>query len=303
VLSLARMAPDTVIYTDPTGDTTAADALGALDEAMNGGGAHKVDAVLEMIDNVMGGAHARELGECVHAWLEALDMGIVLLKDVPELVRPHIVHARRVMAHRGIVALPQYVERTVLNGRCAQLPDAEGEPTIAGEVVAGKIDRIYKIITTGDLVLGDVKTSKSLEYSWLTYGVQIGGVYGWAEKMLALDGASWEDMPEIRDDFAILLHVPSNQPELAAAITIDMWWGAETFQDSIATRLRRKEAKTKVPQHAIPVPSKAAVRYAEARLALTEITTAEDGQRVFETYQDVWDDDLNEFGGIVAELV
>ena len=68
-------------------------------------------------------------------------------------------------------------------------------------------------------------------------------------------------------------------------------------------RARRKEAEKVVPRHAIPTPSKQAVRYAEARLALSAITTADEGQAVYETYQDVWDSDLDDFGGTVAELV
>ncbi|AHJ88544.1 hypothetical protein Jolie1_044 [Mycobacterium phage Julie1] len=290
VLQLSRMDPATVIYTDPTGPTTAADALGALDDAMKSGKAYAIDGVLEMIDNVMGGAEARELGECAHAWLEALAQGLVLMKDVPEVVLPHVKHAHRVIAHRGLIMLPEYVERTVLND--------QGE-----ETVAGKLDCIFRVITTGELVLGDVKTSKGLDYSWLTYGVQIGGVYGWATKMLTTDGKGWEPMPEIRHDFAILLHVPSNDPAKAAAITIDMWWAGEVLVESLSARARRKEAPKVVPRHAIPTPSKEAVRQAEARIALSAITTADEGQAVYETYQDVWNDDLDEFGGVVAGLL
>jgi len=289
ILQLATMAPDTRIH--PAWDITAAECLAAFDEALTNGKTTDVDNALDTIDNLMGGADARELGECVHAWLEALDMGLVLLRDVPEVVRPHIDHARKVVAHRGLVALPEYVERTVLNDRCDD------------ETVAGKIDRIYRIVTTGELVLGDIKTSKDLKYSWLSFGVQVGGVYGWATKMLAIDGQSWEPMPEIRDDFAILLHVPSDQPSKAAAITINMWWGGEVFAESVATRTRRKEAKVQVPKHIVPPPTAEAVRYAEARLALSAINTAADGQAVYETYQDVWDDDLGEFAATVAELV
>ena len=51
------------------------------------------------------------------------------------------------------------------------------------------------------------------------------------------------------------------------------------------------------------MPSKQAVRYATARLALSEITSLEDGQAVYETYQDVWDDDLGEFAETVAGLL
>lgn len=292
VFQLATMDPATVLHSSWP-DITAAVALEQIATAIAAPKVTVLDDTLETIDDLMGAAEARELGTCVHAWLEALDMGIVLLKDVPEVVRPHVVNARRVIAHRGLVMLPEYVERTVLNDR------VEGDP------VAGKLDRIAKIVATGDLVVLDVKTSKvdSFGYGWLTNGVQVGGVYSWADKILSLDGRSWEPMPTLRDDFAILLHVPSDQPSKAAAITINMWWGGEVFAESLSARQRRKEAKVQVPKHALPAPTPAAIRYAEARLALSEITTAAEGQTVYETYQDVWDDDLGEFATTVAELV
>lgn len=290
IYQLATMAPDTVVWRDDTGETTAADCLGNLIDAMGGSKVTAIDTVLDVIDNIMGGAEARELGECAHAWLGAVNAGTALIHQVPDIVRPHVEHGLRVLAHRGIVVLPEYTERTVLND--------QGE-----ETVAGKIDGIGRLLTTGELVLLDVKTNKDLKYSWLSYGVQVGGVYGWATKVLSTDGRSWEPFPDIRQDFAVLLHIPSDQPERAAAITIDRQWGGETMVASLETRRRRKEAKVEVPKHAIPTPSAEAIRYCEARNALSAITTAEQGQAVFETYEDVWDDDLGQFAASIATLL
>lgn len=301
ILELTAMAPDTRL--SPRFETTADSALKALHDAMASDKATAPDAVLDMIDNLMGGAAARELGECVHAWLEALDMGIVLLRDVPDIVRPHVDAYRRVIAHRGLVPVPEFVERTCLNRQCNMLPDDDGEPTRPGESVAGKIDRIYRIVTTGELVLGDVKTSKDLQYSWLEFGVQVGGVYGWAEWVLSLDGTKWEPMPELRDDIAILMHVPSNAPAQAAAITINKWWGGAALLASVENRMRRKEAKVEVPKHAIPVPSEAAIRYATARNELSAIESLDQGQAVYESFEDVWDDALDEHATRVAALL
>ncbi|AYD82047.1 exonuclease [Mycobacterium phage Saguaro] len=286
VLQLATTPPNEVIW----GEYTAGELIERLLAAQDDSKATAPDEVLDLIDNCMGGADSRELGECVHAWLEALDMGIVLLRDVPDIVLPHVTAARAILAHRGLVALPQYVERVVLND--------QGE-----ETVAGQIDRIFRIVTTGELVLGDVKTSASLDYSWLPFGVQVGGCYGWATKMLTLDGKGWEPMPEIRRDFAILLHIPSNQPERGAAITIDLQWGAEAMVESLAVRQLRKDAKVAVPRHAIPAPTPEAIRYAEARNALSAIESLDEGQAVYESYADVWDDDLNAHATRVAELL
>lgn len=290
IYQLATMDPATVVWRDDTGETTAADCLGNLVDAMNGSKVTAIDTVLDVIDNIMGGAEARELGECAHAWLGAVNAGTALLSQVPDVVLPHVTYGLKVLAHRGIVVLPDYTERVVLND--------QGE-----ETVAGTIDGIGRLLTTGELVLLDVKTNKDLKYSWLSYAVQVGGVYGWATKCLTLDGRGWEPMPEIRDDFAVLLHIPSDRPENAAAITIDRYWGAETMVASLDTRRRRKEAKIEVPKHAIPVPSPEAIRYCEARNALSAITSPAEGQAVFETYQDVWDDALGEFAANIASLL
>lgn len=292
VMELAKLPPDTRL--NPLFETTASSALGALLAATESDKVTAVDAVLDMIDNMMGGAHARELGECVHAWCEAIDMGIVLRRDVPEMVRPHVDAYYRTLAHRGIVPLPDYVERTVLNTQCEEAH---------GLSVAGKIDRVFRIVSTGELVLGDVKTSKDLKYSWLSFAVQVGGVYGWAERVLTLDGTGWEPMPTIRDDFAILIHVPSNNPAGTAAITIDKWFGGEALLETATVKAIRKDAPAKVPQHAVPVPTEEAIRYATARAELSNITSLDEGQAVFDTYEDVWDDDLGEHAARVAALL
>lgn len=324
IYELSQMPPQTRL--NEFVETTAASALAAIGKAMKDSKVTTLDNTLEVIDDLMGGAAARELGECVHAWIEALALGMVLLHDVPAMVRPHIDAARAIMRHRGIIAVPEYVERVVLNER-------------GDEVVAGRIDCIWEIVTTGDRVIGDVKTSESLERSWLSFGVQVGGVYGWATKVLALDGKGWLPMPKLvgvphpddhkadcplkikpdlwtgdvcgvckavaddRDPYAILLHVPRDAPEHAAAITINQTWSGEVMAEALHARGRRKEAKNQVPKHAIPAPSDEAIRTVEARLALSAITTVAEGQAVYETYQDVWNDDLGEFAEKISELL
>lgn len=279
---------------------TAGKLLGDLRSSISGASkVTDVDNAITKLDNMMGGAEAREFGECVHAWLEALAGGIVLMRDVPEMVRPHVDAFHRVLARHGLIVLPQYVERTVLNLKCL---DAEAG---TGEGVAGKIDCILQVVSTGELVIGDIKTTKrdSIKFSWLTWGCQIGGVYGWADLMLAPDGKGWETMPEVAEDYAIVLSVPSDHPEDAAALTMNKEFGGETLMDSIGVRSLRKRAKTEVPRFAIPAPTKESLRYVEARQALSRITSPEDGNAVYESFEDVWDADLDQFAEKIAELL
>ncbi|QBI96409.1 hypothetical protein SEA_DONNY_51 [Mycobacterium phage Donny] len=281
---------------------TAGEALDAIVAALDEPTVGPLDKALDVLDNLQGGKDSAELGTAVHAWLEAIDLGQVLYSDVPEMFRPYVDRYQDILKGFGLIAVPEYVERIVMND-------------LGEETVTGQIDRIYKIATTGDLILGDVKTSKSLQYSWLSYAVQL-AVYGWATKMLNLDGSGWEPMPKLygvphpddeedddRPAFAVLMHIPSDQPERGQAVTMDLTWGAETMITSIETRDRRKAAKngkSVAGIHALPMPSDDGLRLAEARVALTRITTADEGQAVYETYQDVWDDDLGEFAAAVA---
>lgn len=278
------------------GERTPLSVLGDIVTAVESEDDRKLDAAVDLLDNITGGRDAAELGEAVHAWLEAVDCGTVLPAQVPEQFQPYVTAYRAVLARHGLVAVAEYVERIVLND--------QGE-----ETVVGTIDRIYRVITTGALVLGDVKTSKTLEYSWLPYAVQF-AVYGYATKMFRSDGDAsqdqhgWEPMPELDLSACYCLHVPSDQPERAACITFDLFWGGTTMIASLEARRLRKAAAKAVPfVHEIPVPSKEALRYVEARDALLDIPYVGDLPGIYEAYEDVWTDDLTELGMHVAQLL
>lgn len=291
-LALAEQAPGDVTddLFDVAGGKTLTDVLNDVREALDKQDDRALDAAIDLLDNMTGGRDAAELGEAVHAWLEAVDCGTVLPSQVPEMFQPYVRAYRDVLRRHGLVAVPEYVERIVLND--------QGE-----ETVVGTIDRIYRIVTTGALTLGDVKTSKTLEYGWLPYAVQF-AVYGYATKMFAADGSGWEPMPELDLSACYCLHVPSDQPERAACITFDLFWGGTTMIASLEARRLRKAAAKAVPfVHEIPVPSKEALRYVEARDALMDIADADQLGVIWETYEDVWTGDLTELGEHVAELL
>ncbi|QFP94668.1 exonuclease [Mycobacterium phage LilMcDreamy] len=308
IFSLMQMNPTDRL--SPRFGVTVAEALEAFNAALSAPTVGELDKALDTIDNLMGGKDSAELGTAVHAWLEAIDLGQVTYQDVPEMFRPYVDRYQSILASFGLIAVPEYVERIVMND-------------LGEETVTGQIDRMYRIASTGDLILGDVKTSKTLQYSWLSYAVQL-AVYGWAPWILNLDGKGWSPMPKLygvphasdaevfgedgdpRPAFAVLMHIPSDQPERGQAVTMDLTWGAETMITSIETRDRRKAAKNGkavAGLHALPSPTDAGLRLAKARIELTRITSAADGQAIYEAYQDVWDDDLGEFAAHVADAI
>lgn len=259
-----------------------------------------IDHLLETINNVSGGRDAAELGTAVHAWIEAVDIGQVRPADVPEMFQPYLDAYQEVLRRHGLIAVPEYVERIVLNDR-------------GRETVVGTLDRIYRVASTGVLILGDVKTSKTLEYGYLTYGIQL-AVYGYATHMLGLDHKTWEPMPpmlglsedeieEGKPAYGVIVHVPSDQPERSSAVTMDLPFSAGQMVASLDVRWARKAATKAVPfVHALPTPTPEGLRHVEAYQAIQNISDPADLDGVWEQYEDVWTDDLTQLGNRTAAL-
>lgn len=266
-----------------------ANAYALLLEAMKGGTAKKINDAIDLIDDLAGGADAKELGGAVHDWLGELDMGRVLLQQIPEQFQPYAIAYQDALHRAGLVAVPEYVERLVLNDR-------------GKETVAGRLDRIYRIVETGELVLGDLKTSKTLDFSLLEYAIQF-AVYGYATLMLNLDGKTWGAMPDINQEFCVCVHVPSDQPDRSQVVPFDLWAGGEGMITAIEVRDQRKDIPKRVLGHTTPIPSRDTLRYVEARQRIQSITSMDDAVALREEYEDVWTDDLTEFGAQCFELL
>lgn len=264
--------------------------LAQLDELVASNDA-KLDSKLndlgEEAQTAAGSAEAREFGEAVHAWLEAGDHWAVMPSQVPEMYQAHTTAYNERLAAHALWPVPEYTERIVMNSHAESV---------------GTIDRIY-YCADGSLVMGDVKTSKSLEYSWLTYVVQL-LIYADADMMLSEDGTKWEPMPEIRKDFAVLMHCPSDAPEHTAAVTFDLNFGRTALDASLLVRQLRKDAPKLVPnQHAVPIPDQATARRHAAILAIKNSRSSTELSEVWLAFQDVWTDDLTNLGGMVLQAL
>lgn len=269
----------------------AANMLADLLELVGDGNGPDTNKLIDEINNHNGGKDAAEFGTAVHAWLEALDLRMVQLWQIPEQFQPWAQAYVAALARAGLVAVPEYVERLVYN-------DA------GDEVVVGTLDRIYRCVTTGELYLGDVKTSKAdnLKYSWVTYAVQL-NIYGRARLMISTDGKIWEPMPQINQRMALLVHVPSDAPDKCQVIPYNLDTGDTYKATSITARDHRRNAKYQVPGLTTPIPSKEALRWVKAYQALQNAHAVSDLDKVWEEFQDVWSDELTELGHAVAPLL
>jgi hypothetical protein len=251
----------------------------------------KFNGVIDYIDNLTGGAESTEFGECVHAWTEALDLGIVRVCEVPDIFRAHIEAYRQLLRQHALYPVPDYTERIVFNDT-------------GDETIVGTLDRLFRILTTGKLVLGDVKTTKaeSLTFVILEFCVQL-AIYRFARLMLSLDGTAWGAMPELDGDTAYVIHLPNDDHKRAACIAIDTSFGSDALTMSLAVRDMRRQAKGKGLVGTIPIASPEALAWAEARHRIQDIQHPSELAGLFEEFKSVWTDDLTAFGHQIAGLI
>jgi len=269
----------------------------------------KYNQAIEKVDNLTGGRDASEFGTAVHAWLEALDCMIVRPSQVPEMFRAHCEAYRDLLRRHALFPEPQYTERIVFNdqnGFSIPSPSADGVSDrilCPGESITGTLDRIFRVLTSGVLVLGDVKTSKadSLEWGALEFAIQL-CIYRLARLMLKLDGSGWEEMPKLYGSTAYLMHIPSDDPTRAACVALNMEFGYESLKVAIYVRDLRRRAKREALAGTIPIPSPEALQWAEARHAIQDVQNPAELAEIWNAHQSVWTDELTAMGQQIAGL-
>ena len=147
--------------------------------------------IAENATNAAGAADGREFGTALHAWTEAVDHGKTTYDEVPDEFKPFVASYLQALSRHGIEVVPEYVERIMYN------------PVVD---TMGTIDRIYRL-PTGELVIGDIKTSGNIDFAWTSIALQM-GQYANATYLLSEDGTSWEPMPEVRKDIAVIAGIP-----------------------------------------------------------------------------------------------
>lgn len=260
-----------------------------LSQEQNNDARGGLGSYMDLMDDLTGGAEAREHGGAVHDWLAELAMGRVLLHQIPEMFLPHAVAYQDAMARAGLIDVPEWTERLVLNMK-------------GRETIAGRLDGISYCVETGEFFLIDRKTSKTLDFSALEYGVQF-SIYGFADLMLAIDRSGWEPMPPINDEMAFCIHVPSDQPERSQVVPFNLYTGAESMILALDVREDRRSADKRMLGQAYPIPSERSLRYVAARQAIQNIHDEPEARSIMEEYGDVWDDALSELGAACFELL
>ena len=185
-------------------------------------GKKQLDEVVEKAIDTAGGNVGRILGDAMHKATAKLDNG-----EEPEMLPPY---DRDLEAYRA--ALPLYGVR-IAPGMVEQivcLPDLG---------VAGTFDRI--VVWDPATYIADVKTAKTLDYSWLEIAVQL-AIYANAEWMWDDESAQWFTMPTVDRTQGLVMHLPVGQARCELHwVDLEIGWEAVTLAVDVREWRKRKD--------------------------------------------------------------
>lgn len=165
----------------------------------------ELNRICEEAKQAAGSKVGANLGTAVHNYTEQLDRGVEFRNiGVPSTVANDVVAYREMLTAYGLAPVRGLIERVVLNTKLG---------------VAGRLDRILTNTKPvgiwqepGELFIGDVKTAANIGYSWLEVAIQL-AIYANADYFWNIETQTYEHVPAIDLDEAIVMHVPVQQGE------------------------------------------------------------------------------------------
>lgn len=240
-----------------------------------------LNALSEKAQDAAGATYAAEFGTAVHAWCEWVDLRRGHLDGVPEEFRPWVLGHRKALAASGLTVEPGWTERIVLNTQ---------------HRIAGTLDRLFRD-AYGVLLLGDIKTSRGLDFSWLYFSIQL-AIYHGASHVLSEDGKTWERMPQLDPATALISHLPREEPETSRIVPISMTFGGAALHTAMTVRRQRSRADKyaqSVPYAVGSLDDRTAAWHMARHLVETS-RSERDLALLWEAYRDIWTDDLTQLG-------
>jgi hypothetical protein len=242
-----------------------------------------LNAIADEAAKAAGVERASEFGTAVHDWAAWVDMGLMSVHAVPSLFRAHVLKNLQLQADSQLVPIPEYTERIVMNS-------ARG--------VVGTLDRIYLDARRVDvpLVLGDIKTSRTLDFSGIAFAIQL-ALYQSCDLMLSEDGLTWEEMPVLRTETAYIMHLPSDNADGSSVAPINLEFGRECLELASAVHdIRRRKSAAVLTADDLLYPMPHLARWFAARRAVQMSSSPADLASAWSDYQDVWTHDLTTMG-------
>jgi hypothetical protein len=200
--------------------------------------------IAERCAEAAGSKSAAALGTALHGFTEQHDRGEKV--TVPAKWQPDVKAYVAALAQHGIEVVPDLIERIVIVPRFG---------------VAGKFDRVYRIVrdcavelpgvepftlTAGTLIMGDLKTGRTLEYGWGEIVVQL-WLYANAEAIFDRKTRRYSPMPEIDKRTAVVVHLPVGAAQ-ATVFDVNLALGEQAAKLCHTVREWRKVGGLAVPR-------------------------------------------------------
>lgn len=162
-------------------------------------------------------------GTALHTSTELADYAGGSLEPVPVHHRRKVQMYLDALAANGMTVFPNMIERVTASARYE---------------VAGKFDRIYRL-ADGSCVIGDLKTGDSLDLSMPSIAAQLDCYRDGINQVGIFDGRRYDTTVKVRDDFGIVVHLPSTRDEVTV-YRIDLDQGAEINRVNLEVRQARR---------------------------------------------------------------
>lgn len=164
-----------------------------------------------------------EEGTKLHASSEAVDYAGGDLNRAPERHRRQMRLYLDALAVHGLVILPDLIERVTVSRKYE---------------VAGKFDRVCGL-RDGSNVVVDLKTGDSIELGMAAIAGQLDAYRDGINSVGIFDGQRYDQSVKVRDDFGIVIHLPSTRPEVTVW-AVDLRKGAIINAANLAVRDARR---------------------------------------------------------------
>jgi hypothetical protein len=129
-------------------------------------------------------------GTALHAFAEAVDRGDDI-SHAPEAWRKDAFAYAAALKEARLEPVPDLMERTVM------IPDLK---------LVGRFDRVYRHVPTGRLLIGDLKTTVKIDYTWGQIAVQE-AAYAHAAAYWDVERDEWIPMPALDLSIGVVAHV------------------------------------------------------------------------------------------------
>lgn len=164
------------------------------------------------LETAAGAKVSAQQGTDIHELTERWDGGQMAIEDIPPMYIETLRLYQHALNQAGLRAVPGLIERTVF------VEDFGG--------IVGTFDRVYLHEASGQYVIGDVKTGKTLAYGmdeietqeWIyAAGINRHGVYDWNTDEWGDpppdDNCKWDLPIKVSEEWGVVVHLPVQGPD------------------------------------------------------------------------------------------